>query len=1281
MTILFKSSASVRYERTGFELSYSSLSGESCAITSGENIVRFNTKRLPPSIVCITGLVLAGHRITVVPLESDAVSDHVYISQSGTDSSECLLAHTGHTCRTLSFVLRQGAGFVHNIYIKGSPTPYTECHVPGIDASVVISQSKLTIKGYAGEDDTYPLFDCAAESQHNFVPLWSANYEATIVVSFADISFSNMILPVVGPRLEVSFFRIFFFNSLVISSSSSCEFLTITFEEVKFVQKGPVPFKAEFHPISNHIADQYVSQTISSAGACLYCKKNSVKVQNSDFQESLFGAVGYIWLQARFVNVSNKGASRHRCNFLFLFGNPALTSDSQANVVDIFGFHSSNTWSNHTEVTPEFSVIRVVSEHEANDWMHMDSMSFERGSRAIYVTLKRLDFLVVKRSAFLHNTAFGVGGSVWCHFDYSTTGKFYIEDNIFENNSAIKSSSDDESVSAGGALYITSKMYDCMNINGPNVILKRCSLAGNHVPAYGGSLYVGIGIFILIEHVDFLYNSQEHGWTGDLISAECKMTFTDVNITIESTNGETSGIDFVPVFEKAFIQPKSLFIECPIGHFLDLRFLLLPDSDVGVLGSLQTYCKSCSQKAYTPGYGFAYIGYETNFSVEANVYENNVSCLPCPYGGNCNSGLLSTRPQFWGYQHNGEVYFQRCPAGYCCNDDSIPCTEHNTCAPGRVGTLCGRCQDGYSESLLSTDCVESDKCTDYWVYPIYVIGAALYIFYYAYKSELAGLCVMIFKGLIFKCERKETADTATSDKVPVGNFNPNNKRPSTSLELVSNASPTRTAKPRNVNSGQETKLTDGQDSATRQRDTKNIKITEALPPSGQAWRSVSEMKWTALLMKFSSLDPKDKHLYLDKENSEGVDRGYLGIVTYFAQTSGLINVPVEFSDGHSGSAFDTVQDYALKCLNFDLYQVQVTVCPFPGINALFKSMIKSLFVLLIYCLWLFMFAITCVLCAFAHKGSKLKVLSNKFRLKLIEGLVEVIKYTYSSLASSNFSLLTCIYIGDSLIWKLDGTVTCFQQWQTSAAIFLLYYTIPFIFSLAIGAQLLKQGKISSSHFLFSCLMPLPFCLLWSFLYLCKWRKVEHAPKASEARAHVQLSDSAKVILDVLQGPYRDDDETVIHLPNLFKTAEKHNNNQSGNKILEVNSAVYWEGTMVFRRLVLNSLTLVDNDLVRLTLICVTCLIILLHHMYVSPFKLTRSNRVETLSLTFLILIAVMNTIKAAFSENGIIPEGPNESLLLFFQRANNVFLIALIAFLLFVELWAFFRHRHKHKRS
>ena len=178
-----------------------------------------------------------------------------------------------------------------------------------------------------------------------------------------------------------------------------------------------------------------------------------------------------------------------------------------------------------------------------------------------------------------------------------------------------------------------------------------------------------------------------------------------------------------------------------------------------------------------------------------------------------------------------------------------------------------------------------------------------------------------------------------------------------------------------------------------------------------------------------------------------------------------------------------------------------------------------------------LFITTYVVFLCSKPDTKPKRLAKKFYLKLMEGLVEIIKYTFSSLAGSNFGLLTCVYIGSAFVWKLDGTVSCFQDWQGIAALFLLFYTIPFSFSLALGTKLLKDGKISSMHFIFSCILPLPFCT-------DKMTKVPETKK---------LSDATEVILDVLQGPYRNDDETVISVPSLFFRGKDNNNTDTNDK--------------------------------------------------------------------------------------------------------------------------------------
>ena len=151
----------------------------------------------------------------------------------------------------------------------------------------------------------------------------------------------------------------------------------------------------------------------------------------------------------------------------------------------------------------------------------------------------------------------------------------FFNSTFLSNKATISTSSMNmQSFSAGGAIYITSKLYRCTEIDVPNVKISNSYFYNNVAQAFGGSLYLGIGIFVNITDTDMVYNASEFSWNGDLISAVCRIEFTGVNITVDSTNGETSSIDFISAFEDAFIKPNELYIKCPVGHFLDLRYLL-----------------------------------------------------------------------------------------------------------------------------------------------------------------------------------------------------------------------------------------------------------------------------------------------------------------------------------------------------------------------------------------------------------------------------------------------------------------------------------------------------------------------------------------------------------------------------------------------------------------------------------------------------------------------------------------------------------------------------------
>ena len=103
-------------------------------------------------------------------------------------------------------------------------------------------------------------------------------------------------------------------------------------------------------------------------------------------------------------------------------------------------------------------------------------------------------------------------------------------------------------------------------------------------------------------------------------------------------------------------------------------------------------------------------------------YTNSTgTCIQCPHGSNCSTGIMSL-PNYSGHMTVADrLEFHRCPVGYCCNQ--APCEGIHQCAAHRDGRLCGRCMKGFSESLLSQECLPDKMCKDTWVLPLFVLWA------------------------------------------------------------------------------------------------------------------------------------------------------------------------------------------------------------------------------------------------------------------------------------------------------------------------------------------------------------------------------------------------------------------------------------------------------------------------------------------------------------------------------------------------------------------------------
>ncbi len=383
-----------------------------------------------------------------------------------------------------------------------------------------------------------------------------------------------------------------------------------------------------------------------------------------------------------------------------------------------------------------------------------------------------------------------------------------------------------------------------------------------------------------------------------------------------------------------------------------------------------------------------------------------------------------------------------------------------------------------------------------------------------------------------------------------------------------------------------------------------------------------------------------------KIKKERVDKGYFDIMVYFVNIISLLKVQVEFKS--SSSQHDFFYDfecYFTRYVDVDMQQVSTfSVCPFPGVGAITKSLARPGFVLMILFVWVMAYTFTMMLQQIFKPRKTFAQRFYSLRLKLIEGYVETMKYSYSGLAGVTFLFLTCTEIGDDSFWKYNASIKCFSEWQHAVIVFAVIYTVPFSVATIIGIKLLKKRYIGHIQFMLACLLPLPFLIMWMLAFILK----RVSPNKSKSKTSndddvkmlfEDLDDKSQVILDTFQGPYMDE-------------------------------MSYWEGIIELRKLLFNTYFLIPNNIYRLVLCTFTAVSVLVHHSLVKPFKNENSNRVETLSLALHTMACVTNSVKTVFTESGIVidPNTPTEQLLSIMVRIDRSMILVLVAYIIASEL-------------
>ncbi len=778
--------------------------------------------------------------------------------------------------------------------------------------------------------------------------------------------------------------------------------------------------------------------------------------------------------------------------------------------------------------------------------------------------------LSIKKCYIINSYHVGNGGGFTIVSEVESS-EVKIVDSLFSNNYAVKGTGPLKG--RGGGVYIKSESLTLIMIG--NIFQE------NKADDLGLALYTTEGVDVSLRNCTFQYNVDPKApIQQSLLFVSGKITEFQGLVHVFNPRPET----YVGPIEIFYIgQGANLEIEtyCPkwYSHVTEYTFL---STDSQALPDLKYKCSPCSDNYYTVGVKSNTLLYsrKENISLakKPNRNQGTDTCLQCPYGALCTGNSVMPRPNYWGYWYEDELVFKQCPAGYCCPSvESGHCSVYDYCSGNKTGTLCGACLEYFSVSILSGACTSNAQCgQDQWFWFIALLAMMAYALWYTFKDDIFALAfgaITYVRRMLF-CKRSAHKITNVPVMMPPD-------RQGLSISSLQNSQGTETS-----SSG-----------------IYNTHMQNEVMEKGQT------------------------------NSQDDMDKGYFGIVAYYAQMAAVIRIQIEFSDIDKSESFqEKMFNYIGRFLNVELSQVSFDICPIVGLTTAGKHLFTLVFLLGIYVSWGVLFIILIASVAFLHKRSIVRTLES-FKSKFVRGLIEIIKYTYAGFCSMIFMSLVCVQISKNYVWWYDGTNICMENWQIVIIIFAAFYAIPLPLALVLGLKLLKQNKISSSKFVCSCLCP-PLAIYFKlrYGYLKKDLKIEQP---------IVISKVSKVIISVLQGPYRND---------------------------EMYLTLYWEAMVSVRRLLITGMTLVSYASIRMIIITALCLIFLIQHINFSPFQSRGSNNIETLSLSLLVMTSMINLLKASLTDSGVVPSGPSVSFFKSLELCERMFVVIIIAFILIVEI-------------
>lgn len=328
---------------------------------------------------------------------------------------------------------------------------------------------------------------------------------------------------------------------------------------------------------------------------------------------------------------------------------------------------------------------------------------------------------------FRGNSAFFRGGAVW----FEKINAVDFTGCYFHGNRA-----NGVGKGQGGAIFSTVS----------RLAVKKCRFYGNSASKSGGTLQVvGVGYTSIADTIfQNDRGSRKNGILGDVMYVNKNRLLMD-NVTFDLVSGNSQKPIFWFRSAQTILQMRnSTRFICPTGyHYEELDTI---DIRHGTYHFFAFTCSPCPDQFYSVSRGYHLV----------NGSDVPGKCKLCPNGASCD-GTIRARENFWGVRRGDEIEMVTCPRGYCCQRE--PCDGHDSCASHRTGTLCGRCEKGFSEGISSATCQPNSSCRS-WYMVILIICVAVLTSSLLFQQELID---RLTKFLRVKSKKNRTKVDAGED--------------------------------------------------------------------------------------------------------------------------------------------------------------------------------------------------------------------------------------------------------------------------------------------------------------------------------------------------------------------------------------------------------------------------------------------------------------------------------------------------------------------------------------